>query len=166
MAPYRGKIWTALDPEFGNDASKSAIIVKALYGLKSGGASFRAHHVHWMWELEYESHKTNPDLLWKPETRPQDKLEYYSYIPHYVDDIKCIHHDPDDALNKLNCYVPLKSVSVGSTNMYLGTKLNLMQLHNGIWAWSMSPSNYIHEPIRICKYYVAKYLSKGYIHSL
>jgi hypothetical protein len=37
--PVIEKVWTILGPEFGNDFGKSAIIVHALYGLKSAGAS-------------------------------------------------------------------------------------------------------------------------------
>ena len=39
-APVKEKVWTVLGPEFGHDAGKSAIIVCALYGLKSAGAAF------------------------------------------------------------------------------------------------------------------------------
>ena len=39
-APCEEKIWTKLGPEFGVDAGKSAILTRALYGLKSAGASF------------------------------------------------------------------------------------------------------------------------------
>ena len=35
MAPICKKIWTILGPELGDDAGKSALIVRALYGLKS-----------------------------------------------------------------------------------------------------------------------------------
>ena len=42
-APITEKVWTVLGPEFGQDAGKSAVIVRALYGLKSAGAAFRAH---------------------------------------------------------------------------------------------------------------------------
>ena len=92
----------------------------------------------------------------KTEYRPEDKLEYSSYILSYVDDILCIHHNSDNVLNKLNGFMPLKPGSVRSPNMYLGTKLKCMQLHNGIYAWSMSPSKYIQEAVRICKEYIAK----------
>ena len=34
---------TVLGPEFGTDAGKRAIIVRALYGLKSTSATYRAH---------------------------------------------------------------------------------------------------------------------------
>ncbi len=39
-APVREKVWTILRTEFGLDSGKSAIIVCALYGLKSAGAAF------------------------------------------------------------------------------------------------------------------------------
>ena len=98
----------------------------------------------------------------KAKYRWEDKLKYYSYILCYVDDILCINHYPDDVLNKLNRYVPLKSGSVGSPDMYLGTKLKHIQLHNGIKPWFMSPSKYVQEAARICEEYVAKHLNKGY----
>ena len=40
----------------------------------------------------------------KAQYRPEDKLQYYSYILCYANDILCI-HDPDDVLNKLNGYM-------------------------------------------------------------
>ena len=46
--------------------------------------------------------------------------------------------------------------------MCLGTKLKYMQLHNGIRAWSMSPSKHVQEAVRICDEHVAKHLSRGY----
>ena len=39
-APVKEKVWTILGPEFGHDSGKSAVIVCALYGLKSAGAAF------------------------------------------------------------------------------------------------------------------------------
>ncbi len=39
-APVKEKVWTVLGPEFGHDKGKSAIIVHALYRLKSAGAAF------------------------------------------------------------------------------------------------------------------------------
>jgi hypothetical protein len=43
MAPLTEKVWTVLDPEFGDDTGKRALIVRALYGLKSAGAALRNH---------------------------------------------------------------------------------------------------------------------------
>ena len=51
IVPNRENKCSVLGPEFGDDAGKSAIIVRALYGLKSAGALFRAHLVQCMQEL-------------------------------------------------------------------------------------------------------------------
>jgi hypothetical protein len=60
-ALIKEKVWCALGPEFGPDAGKSAIIVRALYGLKSAGAAFHAHLADCMQHLGYTSCPTNPD---------------------------------------------------------------------------------------------------------
>ena len=41
--PCSENTWTVLGKEFGKDQGKKAIIVCALYGLKSSGADFHAH---------------------------------------------------------------------------------------------------------------------------
>jgi hypothetical protein len=38
--PVKEKVWTILGPKFRHDAGRSAIIVRALYRLKSAGAAF------------------------------------------------------------------------------------------------------------------------------
>ena len=76
------------------------------------------HLAQCMQKSGYCSCDADPDLWIKSEHRPEDNLEYYSYILCYVDDILCIHHDPDDVLNKLNEYVSLKPGSFGSPDMY------------------------------------------------
>ena len=55
-APCSEKFWTTLGSEFGPDlAGKKAIVVRALYGLKYSGASFRNHLVECMRNLGYLS---------------------------------------------------------------------------------------------------------------
>ena len=67
-APVKEKVWIVLSPEFGRDASKSAIISRALYGLKSTGAAFCAHLASFMRQMGYTSCKADPDLWLKAET--------------------------------------------------------------------------------------------------
>ena len=67
-APVSEKIWMTLRVEFGTDARKKAIIICALYGLKSAGASFRNHLADCMCQLGYHSCKADPDLWFKAET--------------------------------------------------------------------------------------------------
>ncbi len=61
-APIKEKVWCELGPEFGPDAGKSAIIVHALYGLKSAGAAFHAHLVDCMQHLGCTSCPADLDL--------------------------------------------------------------------------------------------------------
>jgi hypothetical protein len=42
-APINEKVWTVLGPEFGDDAGKRALVVRALYDLNSPGTAFRNH---------------------------------------------------------------------------------------------------------------------------
>ena len=51
-APISKKVWTILGPEFGPNATKPAIIVRALYGLKkSAGSSFCMHLAPFMQQM-------------------------------------------------------------------------------------------------------------------
>eukprot|EP01082_Thalassiosira_pseudonana_P012046 g10260.t1 g10260 contig4:1535094-1535339(+) len=61
-APNKEKIWTTLGPEFGSDCGKKAIIVRALYGLKSAGAAFHSHLGECMRNLGYKPCLADPDL--------------------------------------------------------------------------------------------------------
>ncbi len=122
-APCKEKVWTILGPEFGPEAGKSAIIVRALYGLKSAGAAFCTHLASFMRQIGYTSCKADPDLWYKAETQPDDNVRYYAYILVYVDDTLCIHHDAMSVLNWIDKYLPLKPALVGDPDIYLGAKL-------------------------------------------
>src|SRR6476620_2756814 len=61
-SPCEEKIWTRLGPEFGNDCGKKALIVRALYGPKSAGASFGCHLADCMRHLGYTSCWAGADL--------------------------------------------------------------------------------------------------------
>ena len=69
-APITEKVLTVLGPEFGADTGKHAIIVQALYGLKSAGAAFRAHLADMMRVIRYVPCKAGLDLWMRPEVKP------------------------------------------------------------------------------------------------
>ena len=146
-APCEEKIWTTLGPEFGEDQGKVALIVRALYGLKSAGASFNRHISDCMRQLGYESCRADPDLWIKPMVRPDDGTKYYAYILLYVDDCLCIHHDAVSALQELDKFFQMKPGSIGDPDIYLGSKLRKVILDNGVYAWSSSPSKYVQDAV-------------------
>ncbi len=59
------------------------------------------------------------------------------------------------------CFL-LNPDSVEEPDVYLGAKLKLMQLENGVWAWGLSPFKYVQEAVRICNKYVEENLPKFY----
>jgi hypothetical protein len=66
-APCTEKIATICGPEFGEHEGQTAIIVRALYGLKSSGAAFRNHLASCMRQLGYSPCLADPDVWMRPE---------------------------------------------------------------------------------------------------
>ncbi len=159
-APVKEKVWTILRPEFGHDSGTSAIIVRALYGLKSAGAVFQAHLASFMCQMGYTSCKANLDLWLKAVTRPEDNVHYYAYILCYVDDILCIYHNPMSVMNEINSFLPLKPSSVGNPDIYLGAKLKQTQLPNGVMAWGLSPSKNVVQAVKSCQLHLTEKLTR------
>ena len=141
-APVTEKVWTTLGPEFGKDARKTAMIVRALYGLKSAAAAFRSHLVLCIDSLGYGSYKADPDSWLKTEVRPDDWVQYFPYLLCYVDDIMFVPHNADAMLEPLHQSFSL-NLGYGEPDICLGLKLFKTRLHNGVWAWTMSPVKYI-----------------------
>jgi hypothetical protein len=143
-APVVGeKIWCRLGPEFGGDPGKKTLIVRALYGLKSAGASFRNHLADCMRHLGWTSCIADPDVWLKPETRPSNLHKFYAYCLLYLDDILVVHHDAMCSLNEINHFFKTKEGSMRDPEFFLGAKLCQFTLPNGVHCWSMSSSKYI-----------------------
>ena len=90
----------------------------------------------------------DPDLWYNAEVRPDDDFEYYSYIICYVDDKLVIHHESLSILKRIDSYFKLKPASISDPDIYLGAKVTNMNLANGIWCWTLSPSKYVRTLLR------------------
>ncbi len=155
-APVTEKIWTVLGPEFGQDCGKKALVVRALYGLKSAGAAFRNHLADCMDFLGYKPCLADADLWMKPEVNPANNQKYYSYILLYVDDVMCIHHDGVSTIKIIDKYFQMKEGSIGDPDLYLGAKLRKTRLPNGVEAWATSPAKYVYEAVKNVEAYLLK----------
>ena len=133
-APCAKEIWTTLDPEFRDNVGKKAIIVRALYGLKSAGAIFDNHIADCMRLLGYEPCRAYPDLWFKAQVCLYDRFEYYEYVLLYVDDSLAISHDATAALDRMYKFFIMKKGSIGDPDIYLGAKLRKVQLDNGFFS--------------------------------
>jgi hypothetical protein len=66
-AEPREKVYTTAGPEFGGELQgKSVLVVRALYGLKSSGAAWRAHLANTLHQLGYNSCLAYPDVWFRP----------------------------------------------------------------------------------------------------
>ena len=74
-ANCREKIWTYAGPEFGSERGQPMIIRKAIYGLKSSGAAFRAHLAETLHGIGFKPTKADPDV-WIPPAVKLDGTEY------------------------------------------------------------------------------------------
>ena len=86
IANCREKIYTIAGPEFDSEAGCMMIVRKAIYGLKSSGAAFRAHIAYTIRNLGYSPSKVDPDVWLKLAVKP-DGSEYFEMVLVYIDDV-------------------------------------------------------------------------------
>jgi hypothetical protein len=153
-APITEKVWTVLGPEFGDDAGKRALIVRALYGLHSAGAAFRNHLASCIDHLGWKPCIIDRDLWMKEETRPDDGMKYWVYILIFIDGILCVHHDPGTSLAHIDKYFKMKPGSIMELNFYLVAKLNNTVMPNGVVAWVMISSKYVQSEVQNVQEYL------------
>eukprot|EP00978_Attheya_sp_CCMP212_P044167 scaffold302773_cov75-Attheya_sp.AAC.1 len=130
QAPITEKIWNICGPEFGVDARRPALLVRALYGLRSAGASFRNHLADCMHQLRFKPCLADADLWMRAETRPDDGFQYYTYALLYIHDVLVVSHDGMQVLEEIHWFFPMKKTSMGDPDMYLGAKIHEVVLPN------------------------------------
>eukprot|EP00590_Aulacoseira_subarctica_P009613 CAMPEP_0172432188 /NCGR_PEP_ID=MMETSP1064-20121228/61925_1 /TAXON_ID=202472 /ORGANISM="Aulacoseira subarctica , Strain CCAP 1002/5" /LENGTH=215 /DNA_ID=CAMNT_0013179309 /DNA_START=1407 /DNA_END=2051 /DNA_ORIENTATION=- len=122
-ADTREKVHTTLGLEFGqNFQGRTAVICKALYGLKSSGAAWRAHLASTLHDLQYHFSLADPDIWLRPNVKQNGDL-YYEYVAVYVDDTLVIAEKPKQTMDCLAKSYGLKEGSVGKPTQYLGAQI-------------------------------------------
>ena len=145
-APCREKCWTIGGKEFGSDEGKPFIIRKALYGLKSSGAAFRAFLAETLDDIGFKSSEADPDVWMKAAVKP-DGEEYYEYILVYVDDILCISHKAKETMRLIAKDFKFKKDEIKPPEIYLGARLERKNL-NGKNVWTMTSVDYLKAAIK------------------
>ena len=80
---------------------RPVLIVRALYGLKSSGASWRDHMADTLRQGGFVNCKGDADVWMRPAIKPSGQ-KYYEYVMCYVDDILAISHDPKRIMDYLS----------------------------------------------------------------
>ena len=152
-APCREKVWFAAGPEFGSRQGTVIRIVRALYGLKSSGASWRAMFNNSIRDMGFQPSIADPDVYLRPFAKP-DGYKYYEYILVYVDDVLIVSHAPDEHLKVMQANYELNPASVGPPNRYLGADVEKVQKPGdptGREYWSFSARTYVKNAVKNVK---------------
>ena len=140
-ADCREKTYTRAGPEFGSEAGTIFLVKKALYGLKSAGAAFRALLAETLHDVGYKPTKADPDVWLRPAIKA-DGFQYYELVLCYVDDVLSISVDPEFTLGALKMTFTLKDNKIEEPEMYLGAQLGKIDV-DGVSCWTMSAEKYV-----------------------
>jgi hypothetical protein len=142
------KLYTVAGREFGKDEEGVTMIIRrALYGLKSSGAAYRAHFAATLTELGFTSCKADPDVWMRP-AKKEDGFQYYEYILTYVDDCLVVSHNPKQIVDTLQDEYKYRLKDVGPPTRYLGAQIGRYKFDDGSTAWYMSSELYLQQAIK------------------
>ena len=110
------KLCIMAGPEFKELQGHLLIMVKALYGTRSGGARWHDRLFDILQELKFKPSKADPDVWMRPE--PGGTCN--EYIAVYVDDLAIAAKDPQAFCNELKKKYNLKLKGVGPLEYHLG----------------------------------------------
>ena len=148
-APNKEKIFMKAGPEFGSKEGKLFIVERALYGLKSAGASFRQYLADKIYDLGFKPSASDPDVWMRPATKA-DGTRYYEYVLVCVDDILAMSENPGEIMQSLmNDFTSKGGVDgVVPPTDYLGAKLEWKEDIMGHGCWSMTSYKYVNAAIQ------------------
>jgi len=147
-ADAREKVYFVAGDEFGAALrGKNVIIIKALYGLKSSGAAWRAHFAQVLHDLGYIPSLADPDVWLRAESKDTG-FKYYAYVLVYVDDILVISGKPQETMASLAKLFRLKD-GFASPDRYLGATIKRWRIHGDDQPrhWGHSSEEYVKQAI-------------------
>jgi hypothetical protein len=161
-APCREKCMTWTEEEFGAEKGRWSIIIRALYGLKSSGAAWRAHLAQTMYDLKFQSCRADPDVWYRAATKA-DGTKYYEYVLIYVDDILTISEVPKDVMETLSGLYRLKEdpttgKKYDRPTRYLGADIGHYYFDDDSKKprWYMSSDTYVKNAIKTAEEHLDK----------
>jgi Reverse transcriptase (RNA-dependent DNA polymerase) len=162
-ADCREKVYLTAGPEFGSHAGKNVLIVRALYGLKSSGAAWRAHLAQSMIDIGFKPCVADPDV-WMRAAAKNNGDKYYEYVLIYVDDILACSTNPQKIMETLSGVYrfkedPKTKAKYGPPDRYLGANIGTYQLpdsRDGKHHWYMSADDYVTSSVKNVEQELAK----------
>lgn len=149
-SPTEEKIFFCAGNEWGANAGRVVVVVRALYGLKSSALQFRNHLASTLGnKLGFKSCLADPDL-WYKACIDSNGNEYYAYILVYVDDLLIIDKEPQRFMTQIQADFTVKRESIGPPDMYLGADIKKVEEGDTSF-WTMSSRSYLDKAIKNLK---------------
>jgi hypothetical protein len=123
--------------------------VRALYGLKSSGASWRAHIAHTLSDMCFVPSHGDPDAWMCQAFDQMTKASYWEYIIVYVDDLLDIGMEPRATLNMLDSDYNYVLKDCGPPTRYLGASIGTYDLDDQTKCFFMYPDQYLANAITV-----------------
>ena len=151
-AACREKIWFVAGPECGAEICGTPCkLVRALYGLKSSGAAWRALFSAFITNsLDFQPTKIDADVYMRKNHR-NGGSPYYEYLLVYVDDVLVISHAPVDVMEQIGKEFEIKNDQFGQPTNYLGAGVSKVQLSTGEECWSMDSKSYVKAAVQVVR---------------
>jgi Reverse transcriptase (RNA-dependent DNA polymerase) len=141
------KLYTTAGKEFGAEEEGTLMIIRrALYGLKSSGAAYRAHFAATLTEIGFTSFKADPDV-WMQLAQKSNGFKYYEYILSYVVDCLVVSQNPHIIIDTLQNEHKYCLKDVGPPLRYLGAQIGKYKFNDDRQAWYMSAQQYLQQAI-------------------
>lgn len=140
-APNLEKCYMRAGPEFGENEGKVYIVRRALYGLRSASAAFRAFMAERLDQMGFTSSVADPDVWYRAAVKSDGEC-YYEYVLAYVDDLLAISVDPVGVMKQIEKRFKFKGDKIEVPSSYLGAKLSLRDSY-GKKVWAITSEEYI-----------------------
>jgi hypothetical protein len=122
------------------------IVTRALYGLKSSGASWRSKFSKTLYDMDFQDTKVDPDVYRRKNVKENGE-QYYELVLVYVDDCLVVSHDPKKVMSHLAELYELRG-DPEEPKIYLGAEVEKVQLEDGRIAWALNSKKYVKQAVR------------------
>lgn len=155
-AKCREKIWFVAGPECGELRGLPCKLVRALYGLKSSGAAWRAMFLAFIvTQLGFTPTRADADVYIR-RNYWNNGIPYYEYLLVYVDDVLVVSHAPANIMKDIGNEFQIKNDEFGPPTAYLGAGVSKVPLSNGEQCWSIDSKKYVKAAIEVVRDLLAK----------
>ena len=141
-APCRECIWFKGGDDVGReDQGHVLVVTRALYGLKSSGASWHSTLAQLLRNMGFEDTRADPDVCRRAAVK-EDGTKCYELALVYIDNILVVSENPSPIMDEINKSFLIKEGSIGLPETHLGGQLYRHSLPGGQTLWVMTSEKY------------------------